>query len=560
MVFNIMKVYPTVEHKLQSLVTPATMMAYCLYQLFGFMLLCDQLGSPNPSEPASNFMDATRREHLFNALRESYVFPFMLTVYHALSDCEDPRRPGLKYFATLAGSRFLTDFGRLIPPQLFIIMHNISCNEDTNRNVGQAMTTLLTSTIWNTQTNNAPITPGMLLGSVNHQNRHASWFYNTIQTLFSPVTGRDLLRRSNLQDIPNFVDTINTEHTPTRDQIVNMYIMFLNAAQNAGNTANFISQMSNYVKSDFDGKFQLGAVPDDLSGVQLLVHGYGFPALPTWKFRSNAADSTAAESDSDFATRMQWMTPNPYIAGHAVTTPANNTVGFIRELYLARNHAHDENDEPDAYTQFDADLHVSPPIHFLDPYTEGSGSVAYASLSGLIIENSSFDGTSVPAPNAMSGLFHDNAHFLQGSVPLTHVTHGYATDNSFHPVPRAPHRANSQKVSNDLYDMSTNRIAQFDDHVSDALAPTTLFGFNIAEHVRSAYLMFSKFAFRTGSTPNLPGTQRFVVWSPYRYVNSKMPVMPTEQNVFMLFNFRAMYGTSVPLTRSRHPNSTLPLQ
>lgn len=570
-IFNVMKLYKTVTEE-RPVLTPASLVAYCLMQMYAFALINDYYGRPQPSAPASAFMDSDARSQLFEILCKSYVPPFMLTLFHAIADCSDPRRPGLQYFCTLAGSRFDIDFGRYLPPSIFLHMHNVSTDADTSRNVPAALLSWLNFQLYNTQTANRGVYIFNYFGAGSTHNNanathHESWLYNAVRTLFSPVTGKSLLRRTNIEYISLATCTIDT--APAADSIAdasNMYIIMLNAfTSNSRHMMKFISSMSNIIKSDLKGTFQLGAVPDDLNGVQILVHGYSSFALPTWQDTHTTTLTGIATKldDAQFATSINFHVPRHLGTARAQAFPridAAHADSFIAALYLQENQNLADHADPIKTLAFDPEVHVSPRCLYLDPYTSGDGPINYAVLAGLMIESEEIDGSSVPMPDNGSGLSKVNRDFLQGSVPLNRIKHGWHTDVSttgYRPAARSRTTKMDQKISHDLYDIGQNWLGHFALTAYGPAFPRGPVGFSIKRGIRFAADMFNKLSFTTAAPVETPIT--IVAWSPYRYVANRDDVHPPLEHTFMLLNFRTLYGTHVPLVASRHPNVIIPI-
>jgi hypothetical protein len=561
-IFHVIKLYVDKEQSAAPLMTPATFTAYCIYLLYGFMLLNDYHGRTSPSFYASDFMDNDSRSQLFEHLKNAYVPPFMLSLFHGLTDTSDPRRPGLQYFATFAGSRFITDFGRIIPPQIFLAMHNISAEQDTSRPGINAMNLLMSQIIFyiGTTVNTNPIHAALYFGAATPVGTYRNWLYQAVLTLFSPVTGKSLLRRTNIEPVNLFPTWISNAQTSTNSaRTNNLYTMFLNAnSKNVKASQNFIVEFSNIAKSLYDAKFQLGAIPDDLSGVSILTHGYSEFAMPTWHYTTFTDSATGHKSieSATYATHIKYLQDVAYAKKQDLKYPADATT-ITKFLYLVSNIAHDADSEPssDTIKIFDEEIHVSPPVQWLQPYSQGDQAISYSAVSGLLIESYEIDGTSVPLPDPSIGMRHANNLFLQGSLPLSHVYQAASTQG-FHPASRAVTKHNQQKISIDFCNMAENRLPQFDKDTSDPSMPTEIPGFTLVEHVRQIAQSFTKLSFMSNAAP--PATKRFHVWSPYRYVVDEEDSIPTENQILMLFNHRCFYGTSVPLTGTEHPSALIP--
>jgi hypothetical protein len=560
-IFHVIKLYVDKEQQSAPLMTPATFTAYCLFLLYGFLLLNDYHGRSSPSFYASDFMDSDTRSQLFEALKRAYVPPFMITLFHGLTDTSDPRRPGLQYFASLAAARFQTDFGRIIPAQIFLAMHNISADQDTSRPGINAMNTLMHHVLfYGTTATTGPLYVAQFIGASTSSGTYRNWLYNAILSVFSPVTGKSLLRRTNIEHVPLFPQFISIPQDSTAAaQTNNLYTIFLNAnPRNVKSTQSFIIEFSNIASSLYDAKFQLGAIPDDLSGVSILTHGYSQFALPTWHYLE-VSDTPAGHKATDsetYATKIKYLQPLAYAKKQILKYPAAASQ-ITKFLYLVEDIAHDATNEPksDKIITFQEDVHIAPKVQWLQPYSQGDQAISYSAISGLIIESFEIDGSSVPLPDTTIGMRFANNQFLQGSIPLTHVHHG-ASEQGYHPYHRSTVMKNAQKISLDFYNLAQSRLPNFDLDTADPYTPTVIPGFTIVPHLRGLFASFSKLSFMSTSAPLV--SERFHVWSPYRYVVEEQDAVPSESQILMLINHRCLYGTSVPLTGTENPSALIP--
>jgi len=321
----------------------------------------------------------------------------------------------------------------------------------------------------------------------------------------------------------------------------------------------FITEFSNIVKTIYDAKFQLGAIPDDLSGVSILTHGYSQYALPTWHATAFTEAKNNIISADTYATKIKYLQPQTYSKKQDLKYDQDSVVKKLTSwLYLVSKGSHDPDNEPssDAELAFDEERHVFPQVQWLQPYSQGDQALSYSMISGLLIESFEIDGSSVPLPDTTIGMRNANNLFLQGSLPLCNIHQGYST-SAYAPFNRAVMKKNAQKISIDLYNMAENRLPQFDEDTNDATAPTHIPGFTLVEHVRNFASAYTKVSFTTLDEP--PTAERFFVWSPYRHVVNEEDAIPTEKQILMLFNHRCLYGTSVPLTGTEHPASIIPI-
>jgi len=570
-IFYVMKLYDDKKQTPNPLLTPASFVSYCLLLVYGFFLVNDYHGRPVPSNYASDFMDSDARIQLFDALKEAFVPPFLLQVFHSLTDVIDPRRPGLQYFPTLNGFRFTTDFGRFLLPSSFMQMHNLTAEHDTSRPGINAMHQWLSTACMYAVT--APrdvqtIYNGHFV-STTDDGIFRSHLFEAILTLFSPVTGKSLIRRTNMEPIPlSSAPAFATKHDIDMNKITsNPYILFLNATSvNVKQMSLFVQDFSNIIKNEFNGQFQLGAVPDDMSGLSILNHGYSLPAIPTWHsakitLKDDSLVKTSTIDFDEYATIRKFLQPLPeYKKGKDIPWPSKDESSFWTNFYLAiKGKSHDEKSEPDSVIIADPELHEMPRCFWLQPYTEGDQPIAYSMIAGLIIESAEIDGSSVPAPDTSAALRKTNNSFLQGALPLRNVIPGYQKNNmsEITAFKRLVVRKDLEKISIDLYNLAENRLPKFDSDIEDTKDNLVIPGFSVIEHVRNLSLATSKISFLEKSDP--PTDKRFPVWSPYRYVSVASGDSPTESSTYMLINFRCMYGTHVPLTATNHPFERIPI-
>jgi len=176
-------------------------------------------------------------------------------------------------------------------------------------------------------------------------------------------------------------------------------------------------------------------------------------------------------------------------------------------------------------------------------------------ICGLIIETTEIDGFMVPQPNPSSSLNEENAQYQQSCVPYSAIIPGTTTST------QVRHREvtsdDFQKVSISFYDMTTNRLPQFDASVAEATIPATLDGFSRVEHIGWLEAAWSMTGFKTGNRQTVKIPKNFIrAWSPYRYVLG--PARPNHDNTYMLLNLRTIFGTNPTLAETRHPSTIIP--
>jgi hypothetical protein len=547
--FYVMRLYPTLEQKNRPLLTPSSLVSYCLFLTYGFMLTSDAYGRHTRSAFATRFLNEDDNKQLHEALLRAYIPPFMLEILHGLTPTVDPRRPGVEYIATFAGSLFTTDFGRIFPARIFLIAHHMSASTRSNMDPDDIIANWLDHEVLTFGTNQVKVA-NFFGAMITGHGTYVNYLYETVTSLFNPVTGRFLQSRPTFQRTETYTPNFSGYNE------INPYELYLSSdAENSTIITKFIREMSVIVKSDLSATFQLGAVFSDLGGIQITTHGYSPMALPTWHYNSTDKSKQNKLTPTKFAQVVKFLQPQTFAATGKPKYPDDDKT-ITKVLYLVKKIAsHDTATDPDTVITFNTRDHVAPRIRCLNPYVSSEQALSYTLITGLIIEHYSIDGTSVPMPNHLSSLQEENAQFLQSALPLKKVHRG-SSQHGVLAINRSITEDKAQKVSFDLYDLAMNRLPYFDQESGDAV-PTSLPGFEATEHVGYFARAFSKFGFKIGTLPNI-ADHSIPVWSPYRYVNARGRTLPTAENTFMLVNFRTLYGTSVPLIQVNHPSKAIP--
>jgi hypothetical protein len=387
-----------------------------------------------------------------------------------------------------------------------------------------------------------------------------------IETLFSPVCGKSLLRRTNLEVVnvsPPSFDTSSTSQTKKFPS--NPYILFLNAGYaNIRPMTEFIDEMSNIVSTFYDAKFQLGAVPSDLSGVAILTHAYTTMALPTWHYLAIANDETAKKQvDADaFATITKFLADAPLPENKIIKYDSDALKKLTSLLYLTNGSSYNAALDPDTEISFEADRNTAPDCLWLQPYTRGDAAVYYSMICGLLIESYEVDGSSVPLPNPDEAFRLQNSQFLQGSAPLSAIHKGTDTAGlvAFN---RNAMKARAQKISHDLRDSSEHRIPSLCAEVVESTVPTRIPGFKLITGLSGFLTGYNKLSWNTADTTGPPDTladtRPLPVWTPYRHLIVETDDTPSSHHIYAMFNHRTLYGTSVLLDKTIHPSVLIPI-
>jgi hypothetical protein len=555
LIFHVNKLYLLLEQKNRPLLTPPSLIAYCLYLVNGFFLVCDKYGRHTPSQYARDILSEFDGQTMLETLLRSYVPPFVLDIFRGLAPTVLPRRPGIEVIPSFAGFSFEHDFGRFFPPQMFTIAHTIAASVRGNSEPNVILSQWFESSL--VDYNSSSVKVGHLIGAgINDTGRYENWLQSACIGVFNPVVLRSLSQRPTFQRIPY------TAHT-TSLKLTNPYTFLLNADEyNISSSLSFIDSLSDLVRSDLNATSQLGGIFTLISGINIVTHAYSDYSLPTWHHKALGSHDTV-KSAADFAKVLQFMSANLVDKKTPILFPTDPST-ITQPLYLVDNKARNISSDPDNLVLFNTRMHVRNPWRLFDPYDYLPSKFAYPIVCGLLIETFEIDGFGIPHPNPRSSLREDNSQFLQSALRLDKIR--IATSSIAHPVVRRTvTRDDKQKVHISLYDMARNRLGIPSLTVSDAFVPTNPPGFNIVHNIRGLFRMFNTLGYRTGSPTNtVPSDKDITAWSCYRYIDPSAPLVAVQneidfKRIYFILNFRTMFGTDVTLAQTEHGASLIPI-
>lgn len=560
--------YSSIDIKNRSKTSPLTVCMYFLVLVHAHLLVSDLFLRHTPSSWANHFMnDSSRREYLEFLL--ALPVPTVLKKFlDTLTETKDPRRPHVQVCSTAAGFSLSHDFGRFFSPVSFLQAHTLAATVSARGDTDSVLSTFYSKEFASGLLNGQVF--GQHLNSTANVLDYASKLAQSFAALFNPVIERSIQRRN------SFAPTPVTRYEFTDKSDFNPYILMLHA------TDNDISEMQSVLESvsaalsnvlPFSG--QLGALYDNMQGLDILRHGYSTFALPTWHYGAVSIPSATrrlkTQNHKERASTLKFLQSVTVKNDKDTKYPTDDgTINKI--LYLVKKVTKSENfpDPAKDFRLFSPRYDVNPRVRILDPYDLNVSSLSSVVYAGLIIESLEIDGSIVLHPDVDATLDECNSQVLQSAVPLSHVRRatsftGSATTTAVDAINRVIHQHSSQKAALSLYDAGEHRIGTFDDKVAEDI-PQDLPGFRTREHTSWFSRMFNVLAFKTTSPESTVDDTTvhaahgsLICWSPYRYVSQSWTKGTQAPHVYMLLNWRTNYGMNVPLAEIAHPSDLLPI-
>jgi len=583
----IMDQFSSGNFKDNAYITPASMTAYCLMLLYGFMLVSDSCYRLHPSPFAEQILSQHAIQNLIDIISSAYVPAFFVPILTGLLPYTDSILTNLDFVTTFACFHFHLDFGRVIPASAFLAGHNAIVQTATNADPSRVLINWLRTHLVTLGTQ--AVTVNQLLGgytvNADAYTIFESWFSDRMYSLINPVTSRFQTSRPTFSTINYRAQTLSTEE-------FNPYLYGIGiTATNAPAIFSFIRHASAYSKENFSAGLTIFHICESSTGSSIINHLISGPAIPTWQsnFHTNAtlpatpaqaATFTRADTHTRNAEFLFLVDPdyvnNRQVIGYP-TAPAgmtqtawilsNNTdlpVGADDDAtQLARSTA-----DPADYIGYEAHKHYTPECMVFNATGVTTSALASTLQCGLLIENGQIDGFGVYVPNIDLAMSDNNAQLFSSAVNASHVfTAAQISDTTTRisvqrrAIVRWPHT----KVATHLNDMANIYIPTVYKQIIAPAAPATLnfLGLTAGRRFNHAFSLQQFMGRQTQSPATAAGNFRFTyLWSSYRILENEThsySVRPTriiESNrIGFLVSLKHIWGARSLVGRVDHPSA-----
>lgn len=548
MLYNTIAQYPSLDVK-YPYVSPFSLIAYQQILLTGHLLLMDIHHRPQTSQFANAYRQDNGLNDFLTLLTQCTVPSDLDPLITQLTSVRDPSRPDLVFVLNLGSFTWNHDFGRLDPPHILIIAHNIIASLRTNQTPDNVLLAFYNTIVCHVA--ELPYTVSEMLGGwyrLDNANRlHPNWMNSAVEELFNPVVGRALTNRPSLAKIR----VAPAQLGPVL--ACNPYSAMFN--MNGDNLAPLSAMMNNiskFIENAKLGSKTLLQISGDASGITCLSHSLEPPTLPTWHKLPNAtAADPVQRTDEQYAFDLQFMRPKT-LANENLQVPTAAQCLPLLALVVNNDCTLDNNPFPEIL--FDPHFNVYPPALYFQPYDRSCSTLNYTVTLGLKIETGELDGVSLPIPNVRNSLFDTNSRYRSGTIPVSQIHQcTYTEAQPLTLSARTLHYEIDDPRGLAIVDSTRVVLPRFGNaHVERPGA--ALPGFDEVAPVPRPRDAFT-YAATHGNDDYPVGSRKFYVWSSYRYTVSNHP---RHRNVHMYYTFRAMFGLDIPLSATENPARILP--
>jgi hypothetical protein len=515
------------------------------------LLGCDAYFRPSKSYYASSFFSDAAKVDYFNVLLACKLPTFMSDILQELAPVYDPRRTNHLFVPTLAAYSHSHDFGRAIPPQVFLHCHQYlaTANQRSAPTSQQSDIYNLLITTFGTQTFHI----GNYFGT-SYGNYHDNWLNSDFEGFFNPIVGRALTQK------PTFGKLALTQQTYADHQSMDMYEHFLVCDDdNIDKMSNFMGSISVFFQTQAANSLNLGTTLATLSGSLLFSHSIEPPTLPTWTgmpIKENASDP---KNHKEFATKHEFLVAAPVHTGTLAWL--DDDTNLITGLYRLLQATFAPAQRFDARITFDKTAHVTPYVLYFQPYDVNASSLALTIICGIKIETAELDGFTIPSEHPEDSLDDNNSQYLQSAIRLSnvHATLAQADPSTSHVTLLARRHVDRDNQAHGFAfrDMSRVVMPRFANAAVNDMQinahPST--GYHVEDNHDDPRSAFTYTAGQNG-TLDLGTDNKAYLWSSYRVVHKNKK--PELKDISMIASFRPVYGSNVTLSRSKNPSLIIP--
>jgi hypothetical protein len=556
-IHSIASLAPTINVIPHSLVSVFTLYAYDQIILYAYLLQMDLNHRIQSSPFAAVFNTSNHLMEYNETLKQLIVPEDMAYILQGLTPIHEPHKQNVNFVPTLAGYVHSIDYGRTIPPYIWIVIHNLFAEIPDDENTIDLIRRFYSTTV--TQVNRREyLVSHYLAGYFTHQDiaqQRPNWLNARYENEINKYFGHMNRHHPTLQ-------LIELELTASETCNINPYRLALSATRNnIPAMTELLKEISEYLKTNNLGKKTIADITHSTESAATLTHTIEPATLPTWHYAAavpNAIENAPHTVQfNEYATTMRYMRPASAYAMN-LPYPDLNLANFVPELYLVQDHRHDNaaNDNPYTYMEFDEQKHVAPNVLLYQPYNRLPNYAQLSIILGIKIEQPSIDGVTLPLVNPDYAPIRNNSIYLAGSIPYAKIKRiiPCRTQNGIIRIiprvtrniqesPQAIHHRTAQKVIVPIYDSS---------NVAHNLHPPI--GYSVEQHHFELAHPYTYTSWNAGQTSHIRN-DTIALWSSYRHtINNNCDA----HDIHFYYTLIGFYGQSTPLSEIRNPVTNFP--
>lgn len=535
---EVIKIYSTLDVRTTTYMSIFTLTAYCVTLLNAHILQMDLTGLETTSRQLQLWKTDAERTKQLKFIQTLVVPDFLKPLLLGLLPTNDIRNQKVKFTPSLSAAKFVHDYGRLIPPLIFVIMHDIIASNRPNMDPPIVEINFINTTV---MTFNTEIyTVSNIIGAGYNDNTvftgMINWFYSNIQCLFTPITSRSHLQRSILTRIGHQPFTATAASFNAYDYMLNYQIDVFEPFRLC------LSEIDTILRTANLGSQNLVQCIKGESNTLLLTHTIEPLQMPTWH---HYQVFTPGHNEIPTPTLQR---NNTVISTGNIIAQTGENAGKLKissALSIPQNlqlfaPAAPENDPAEYMTAEDFNF-LEENCLLLQPYQTATNDARSSLANGIKIENPLIDGFLEMVPNSMVPVAQINNYHLIAAIPTANIfpliMRAVRTDIPFFYL-RTQRYPTEVPRGLFLRDASVNVLPQFDLTRIEEL-PESVPGLKIVKHTRQFDFVSSYNTMVPDHDTAMTSRRRNILWSSFRFSPN---LCEHEPIVYFYFDMRGLFG------------------
>jgi len=550
--YNVSRIYPSLDTKAYSYVTPMTIIGYSMSLVYSQILYNDLTHRTTLSRAAANFKSDTYCNGVFDQLLKCRVPSFLEPIIKQLVATRDPRRNNILYCPSLAGYSDPHDYGRTLPPQIFYVTHDYLSRISPNTPYQSVIDGILNIEIMNFNAEPARRINNYL-GTGTEFGQHHNWINRSFFKCASPMVNRVIMQRPSLSPIPLVRSALNNDSQ-------NIYrMLLLSGSRNRIFITPVYDQLSNFFQNAEPSTKSLEDTNIQAASSLIMQHMIQVYQLPTWTGLSHKSlETQTIEDDAEFATHNSFLTEYKRSLTRKDPIPATSDgETSLREKYCVRKGSY--NPQKSQYLQVFqySQEYIEYETLYFSPYNLNLNSLSQTISLGILIENSDIYAVGIPLEHPWEPVSYNNRYYAQSAIPIANITQVSATTNPAtdpgYALAAVRTHPNVQPLMLITSTMSTVYHPSIPEEGIEVPGEPSSFGRTEIDNVISLALGYNV---KAGTSQSIELGRKHLVWSSYRLVGQ--PLIGANPNISMMISLRPIYGTNVTLSGSQNPVSMIP--
>lgn len=553
------KIFETQKQRNIPAITPASLLATFLHQIYCFAALADNFNiRETMSYHANLFSQSVLNLQYLNLSSWLNTPPFIKIILEGLFPTFDPQRKNLCFVYSFASFSFYHDLGRFFPIHMFLALHDLIALKGAHATGDDIWLEWLRYPVY-PRLNETPITVANIIGGAYQNFLVDNYLTKKIKRLLNITVADQKQRKAVFQHfgLPQFPVTEDYN-------AISAYSIILSANPTQIPTlTSFINTVSAQFQQIFAGCKPLGALYEVVSGTNIMNHYYDMLQAPTYhllKVDLTEKSSIKTALPSQLSTALNFRCSYKCEKEPIKPVKLPDVENLDALIALLGKKVDKQPDNPDFKELASSYTKNASPVVLYTPWSTGPSSMYYPLTTGMHIETTEIDSFHVPYPRTDSTLHDENSIFLSSAFPInaTIDVRDYNGETNLYVRARAFDLDFEDRSSHSLYDMTKHFLPMYAASTESGPTNDPFPGFRKVNGITHPNCASTKIAYSSPQKWTETECKSRIqiepfIWSSYRWSDPTNELATTSiESRYYICDFRTLYGTAPQTFMSYH--------